>query len=173
MRIVNYTKLDDNQLSELFEFAARGVRDSGVELHVKNEPRHPHGYCYWHVPDMANVSATTRALITIHLPSTPDSPLWPKAWWNGHGLKRLAMSYPDVPFDDWRDCVVYIAAHEFRHVWQHDRRRRAKSQGKRASGKREHDASKHGITRLNAYRILTGRTPLVRVKQANPFAVVA
>jgi hypothetical protein len=177
MRIVNYTKLPDKALAELLAFASRGVRDDGVELHVKNEPRAPHGWCYAPPPKVSRVAMTTRALITLHLPSTPDSPLWPKRWWTH--VKRVERIYPERPLDGWRDCVVALGAHEFRHVWQYDRRRRwrdrnivAWSRGERPTGKKEYDAEQFAIRRLSEYRVATGRTPIVRVKQPNPFARV-
>lgn len=170
MRVINYTQLPQAELNSLLEFAARGVNDAGVELHIKNEPHHPHGYCYPSVPSMANVAETTRMLITLHLPSTADSNRWPKAVWNGHSLKRIRLIYPHVPFDGWRDCTVYIAAHEFRHCWQEDRRQRCKIKGRRPSGKGEHDAEKHAIRILNLWRVSTGRTAIAPVKQPNPFA---
>ena len=157
-------------LYSLLLFAAKGSGHAGVEVHIKAEPLHLHGYCYCDLPSVANVARTTHCLITLHMPPTPDAKGWPRAWWNSHGLKRLAAKWPAFPFDDWRDAVVYIAAHEFRHFWQRQRKRRAQREGRAVTGKLEHDASSHGLRMVNKYRELTGRLPIVAVKQPNPFA---
>lgn len=172
MRLIvsSNVKMPPERLRELIEFGARGVRDDGVEVHVKRCEIGVRGRAYGYVPEIANVAATSKRLVVMAFPGTPDSPHWMKKWDNPYRLKRLAAIFPLFPFEGWEDSVVYLAAHEFRHVWQDHRRRRAKKAGREVAGKREHDAEKHGLLRLNEWRVVTGRPPIVPVKQPNPFA---
>ena len=73
------------------------------------------------------------------------------------GWDELIERFPyGVPSDGWRDMLVFLAAHEFRHIWQHRQRK-----GKPVPDHRiEEDANKHGLKVLNRYRLLTGRDEL-------------
>lgn len=177
VRIYNTSKLPIEELEPLIRFAARGVVDSRVVVKCKRGRRTgPHGCCYYFgfrgEPITPNIPIGTRALITMHLPD-PTSTAWPMKWGNNYRLVRLGKMYPHVPFESWADFVVYLTAHEFRHVWQADRSRRMSRAGKVASGKGEHDAEKHGIKMLSRWRVQTGRTPIAQVKQENPFKKAA
>lgn len=191
MRIKNTSKIPTEQLKPLFEFAAKGCGHAGVEVHVRNEPHYPHGRCYWGIPDMANVAKNAKCLITLHLPPLDKPQCWPDRWGNSYRLKWLAKKWPHFPFETWQDCVIYLTAHEFRHFWQWNRIRRWRKEfaiaraiwlrspsgtrrwedvrPKRPTGKREHDASAHGLRMLNKWREHTGRSPIEPVKQPNPF----
>lgn len=65
---------------------------------------------------------------------------------------------------------MWLAAHEFRHLWQYRRAERAARQGKQTSKKGEYDADKFAIERLSQHRVHTGCSPIVPVKQPNPLA---
>lgn len=188
MRITNTSRIDTETLRPLLAFAARGVRDSGIVARVKRTTRGVHGRCWYFgvngyvvgnpigyapytgEPIYPDVPSGTRSLVTLHLPDL-DSPKWAKRFGNYYRLKRIDAKWPQgFPFDGWRDVVVYVAAHEFRHAWQNDRRNRARRQGKRVSGKGEYDAELFALRRVNEYRESTGRSPILEAKQANPFA---
>ena len=73
------------------------------------------------------------------------------------GWGELKEKFPyGIPCDGWRDMLVFLAAHEFRHIWQHRRFKMEKPVPSRI----EEDANKHGAKILNRYRLLTGREEL-------------
>ena len=161
MRVTNTSAYPLEECKRLLVFAARGVRDSAIEVHVKGG-RWCRGTFYEDIPREANVARTSNALITISIPADGV----PKRTWCQKCLKRIAKLWPEgIPLENWQDWLVYIGAHEFRHVWQAQRRERT---GR--AGKCEYDASKFGLKRLNAWREATGREPVPAVKQPNPFA---
>lgn len=161
MIVKNASNYPTDRVRELLQFGAKGVRDAGVEVHVKNAPNWTFsGRAYYEIPEIANVDARAKYLITIKIGGPERFPCL------AHHLGVWTMrSYPDgIELEDWEDVLVFVGAHEFRHIWQAQRTERT---GK--GGKREHDADKFAIRRLNAFREETGRDPIERVKQANPF----
>jgi hypothetical protein len=169
MRLKNTSTVPTERLQPLLDFAARGTVTARTSVHAKRDGSgHLHGYCYWGIPSMANVPPGTVCLITLHLPA--DLCRYPRIWYIH--VKRLRAKFPaGFPLDSWQDGVVALAAHEFRHKWQADRRKRAIARtGKRPSGKREYDADLFALRRLNDYRVSTGRPAIPEAKQPNPFA---
>jgi hypothetical protein len=162
MRVKNTSQYPTAQIKQLMKFAAHGIHDSHVEVHVKGSSNGLRGYAYSGVPGIANVYNDVEYLITIRIP--PDSNQLPKKALSK--VKRIQRLWPNaIPLEDWRDCLLLVAAHEFRHVWQYQRTRRS---GQR--GKGEYDAEKFAMTRLNEYRRATERDPIPAVKQPNPFS---
>lgn len=162
MRIVNYTDYPDAELKKLFKFASRGIRDGGVELHIKGTNNSLRGRCFPELSYYAKVASSTKHLITLKFPYKPER--MPQSAWTN--VKRIKKLWPNkIPFDNWQDAVIYIAAHEFRHIWQHRRKERT---GR--GGKQEYDAEKFAHIRLNQWRESTGREPVPAVKQPNPFS---
>lgn len=177
MKLVIDERLKLPDLRSLIEFGARGIRDAGVEVRAVWTSQGPHGW------------AAGRTYIKLSLPSSPGSK-WPNEWWNSYGLVRVAQRFPRFPLDDWRDCVVYLAAHEFRHIWQQRKRManrlvrvnarvKLRSQGVPAADwesmvpakeprRGEHDAELHGLRMLNKYRVATGREAIPEIKQPVP-----
>ena len=161
MRIVNYTDYPDSILKSLFKFASRGIRDSGIEIHIKGTNNGLRGRCFYWLPDYARVASSSKHLITLKLPYKPEG-MPQNAWTN---VKRIKKLWPNkIPFDNWQDAVLFIAAHEFRHIWQENRRLKTKK-----GGKQEYDATKFAHIRLNQWREKTGRVPVPAIKQPNPF----
>jgi len=169
MRVRNTSRLSDEWLRPLLEFAARGVNDAGLMVSVINTTTSFRGWAFgrgsftkrrW--PDEGDgpvqvYPASVEYLVRLFIPAT--IPL--KAWTN---VKRIRKMYPDglPPFESEADAVVMLAAHEFRHIWQYRNRK---------SGKGEYDAEKFAFRRLNDYREHTGRPRIDPVKQPNPFAL--
>ena len=165
MRFTNTSPYPDKKVRELLALAFHGVSDAGIEVHVKSRKSGWRGRAYDGIPPVANVAKTSRFLIVIRL--APSNRLPKKA--SLHKSKMARRLYPNgLPIERWEDALVYVAAHEARHIWQYQRKRRT---GR--GGKGEHDAIKFGARRLNAWREQTGRDPIKRVKQPNPFAAQA
>ena len=160
MRVKNTSSYPTDRVKEILRFAFRGVKDAGVEVHVKGSSRGARGYAYGGIPSIANVAKDARYLVTIGL--AKDRDLFPKQTW---GTKSIEKLFPEgIPLENWEDILVYIGAHEARHIWQYQRRRRT---GKR--GKGEYDADKFSYRRLNDWRAATDRDTTPQVKQPNPF----
>lgn len=156
MRIKNSSSYATAEIEPLLKFAARGIKDSGVEVHIQDTRAGSYsGWAANHIPDSVDCAATSRYVVMLRFGE-----------WTGQ-MKRInpqatvRRRYPDgVKFETWQDMVVYVAAHEFRHIWQYQRTERT---GKR--GKREADAEKFAVRRLNEWREETGRVPLPETKE--------
>ncbi len=195
MRIYNLAGLPEKPFYEALAFGARGIRDTGVVVRARARSKRradsgpgmsgrcfawPGGYDGHAIgringdPIYADVPRGTRALITLKLPREWGSIEWPRAFENVYELKGIDRRWPDgFPFEGPDDCVVYLAAHEFRHVWQAQREHDAAKRGKTVSGKGELDAETHALRQLNKYRLATNREPIAEAKQPNPFTVNA
>ena len=159
MRVKNTSSYPSERIKDLLRFAFRGVQDAGVEVHVKGSSRGARGYAYGGIPSIANVAKDARYLVTVGLPKDKELPT--QTW----GTKSIKKLFPEgIPLENWEDVLVYIGAHEARHIWQVQRKRRT---GK--GGKREYDADKFSYRRLNDWRVATDRDPIPKVKQPNPF----
>lgn len=160
MILKNTSQYDTTVLRELAKFAARGIGHHNVELHIRNSNSNIRGRCFYRPFDIkVKVSSKKiRNLITLKLPGE-----MPKKTWSG--VKRIGRLWPDgIPMEDWRDAILMVLAHEFRHVWQDRRERRTNR-----AGKGEYDAEKFAFLRLNKWRVATDRQPVLPVKQKNPF----
>jgi len=140
------------QVESLLHFAFTDVLNVGVEVHVKGSSRSYRGRAYDGIPRIANVDDSARFLVTIGLSRTKSGlPLRVNP-----GTKRLQRQYPDgIPIDGWEDVLVYVAAHEARHIWQFQARRQSKKMALS-----EVDADTFAIYQLNEWRRATGRNPL-------------
>ena len=139
------------QVESLLHFAFADVLHAGVEVHVKGSSRSYRGRAYDGIPGIANVDDSAHYLVTIGLSRTRKGlPLRVNP-----GTKRLQRQYPDgLPIDDWEDVLVYVAAHEARHIWQFQARRQDKKMALS-----EVDADTFAIYQLNEWRRTTGRSP--------------
>lgn len=170
MRIINRTDFPTPALRPLLDFGARGTRDSGVRVELIDDGTY-HGVCCQGTAVPREHRKTYRCLVQLWLPFS-NCLKFPKGFYNGYDLKHIHRRWPHgFPFDDFRDAVVYLAAHEFRHVWQYDRLVRARRQRRKVSSKCEHDAELFALRRLNQYRLETGRDIVTEEKQEVPEAL--
>ena len=156
MRVKNTSKRDLAEIKTLLAFAAKNVNDNGVEVHVKNSSGRWRGYAYEkpHENGYVNIALTTVYLITLGIPDhVPET-----TWTSLEGIKKL---WPDgIPLESWQDVFLWIAAHEFYHT---KRFRAGKLKGS------EYRPEKFANTRLNQWRVYTGREAIEPIKQPNPF----
>ncbi len=147
----NTSPYPTTRVESLLNFAFDEILHAGIEVHVKGSNRSYRGRAYDGIPRMANVSDSARYLVTIGL-SRKKSGLPLRVTL---GTKRLQRKYPDgVPVDDWEDVLIYVAAHEARHIWQFQARRQ-----ERKMALSEVDADTYAIYQLNEWRRLSGRDP--------------
>lgn len=116
-------------------FASRGVGKRGVSVHVKPRDWAFSGWAY----------QDGRIMLLLG----PRSTLGPIVM----QTRTLRAAYPTISCGSWRDAVVYLAAHEFRHIHQF------RYWGGHAS---EVDADEHAVGALNRWRVETGREPIRR-----------
>ena len=149
--VKNTSPYPTTQVKSLLHFAFTDVLHAGVEVHVKGSSRSYRGRAYDGIPGIANVDDTAHYLVTIGLSRTRKGlPLRVNP-----GTKRLQRQYPEgLPVDDWEDVLVYVAAHEARHIWQFQARRQRKK-----IALSEVDADIFAIRQLNEWRRATDRNP--------------
>jgi hypothetical protein len=154
--VKNTSPYPTERVRELLHFSFNEVYGIGVEIHVKGSSRTFRGRAYDGVPRMANVLSGARYLVTIGLAKArrnlPDQV--------GPGTKRLKCRYPHgLAIESWEDLLIYVAAHEARHIWQFQ----ARHQGV-VHPISEVDADEFAIQRLNEWRQTSGRAVILAQK---------
>ena len=143
------------RLEFLLFFAFAEVIDYGIEIHMKGSSDSYRGRAYDGVPQISNVVGGANYLVTIGLARTRS--LLPNRI--GPGTKTQQKIYPDgIVVRDWEDILVFVAAHEARHIWQFRARRLSGIQPIS-----EVDADKFAIQKLSDWRVKTGDSPIVSV----------
>jgi len=136
------------RLELLVSFAFAEVIDYGIEIHVKGSSAGYKGRAYDGIPKIANVVDGAKFLVTIGL-SRIRAKLPSRV---GPGTKRQQRLYPEgISVRDWEDIMIYVSAHEARHIWQFSARRKS---GKQPIS--EVDADKYAIQKLSDWRVETG-----------------
>jgi hypothetical protein len=149
----NTSPYPQQRIELLLSFAFDEVINYGIEIHLKGSSSSYKGRAYNGIPHIANVFDGAKYLVTIGLART-------RAMLPTHlnpGTKRQQELYPDgIKVRGWEDILIYVAAHEARHVWQF------KTRGE--SGKQpisEVDANNYAIQKLSNWRVETGGVPIV------------
>ncbi len=189
MIVNNDTALPDLWLKKVLKFAAQGVVDTHVYVVVNygTNAMNSYGSCQcrrfplrgWtslvnrHHKRIVWWPDRTKALVDLYIPVMERDEVRRYTMFSPYRIRRVDAKYPKgIPIETIEDRIVRVAAHEFRHVWQGDRVKRAMVQDKTISKKSEHDAESHAIKMVNKWRVATGRKPIKAVKQANPFPVM-
>lgn len=125
-----------DECRRLIRFASRGVGKRGVEVVLVSAMRRFSGLA---ARDEIRLRMGPKSTLRPVVPST-------------RAMRRIL---PTVPCRDWRDVLVFLAAHEFRHL--------AQLRGLEAAccpRCAEQDAEEHAVNVLNAWREATGRFPV-------------
>lgn len=140
MKLKSTSHYPMDEVRELLAFAAKGISTKHVAVHVRNT-RHPYyGRAYWGVPSISSAYKTSaQYLVTIRIGKPDRFPLDCK-------YPRLKTA-PEYTMQDWKEAMVMVAAHEFRHIHQY-RQRKPRS---------EIDAEKWAFKRLLAYREMSSK----------------
>lgn len=140
----NYTGIPNEEARAIYE----AVCPSGLPAHdvsLKNNPgRGGRGRAYW---NGSGYHASARPFVVVSLPTTEQA-----ARQRRHSDGEDG--YLPVALGSRRECLVYILAHELRHLWQ------AAAKGKRGRGMvwgsrgrfSERDACAYGMQMLRRYR---------------------
>jgi len=110
--IRNTSRYPDDEVERLVQLAAGWLDGPRVCVNVKNLGKGRgafRGRAYSGVPKISNAPRRASHLVTIAL-GPPDS-FSQEPW-------RATARSPEVLLADWRSALVYVAAHEARHVEQ-------------------------------------------------------
>jgi hypothetical protein len=114
LKITNRTRYDDIAISALVNFAFDTVHKvwpittvSTLKIKVTNTRRGWGGYAYIH--GMGRDSEGFHVCVRV---GSPEYFMTPKRISYDHKWRDM----PEMYLNDWRECVVYIAAHEFGHT---------------------------------------------------------
>lgn len=168
MRIKNTSRFPDDEVRELVEFGMQGVRTARLAVNVKNATKTAYrGMAYEGVPCMSPASnlATVDRLVTISIGPDAKFPCDNRVqkWVEETQEERDAQGStavksfklvdagnyggkgsPLIVFNDWREALVGVAAHEARHVQQQQRnKRRSEVDAERFAAKRLEEYRKH------------------------------
>jgi hypothetical protein len=116
--IRNTSRHPDEAVTESVMFAVDGVDMRRVCVNVKNG--HLGGAAYNGVPGISNAPRSAKYLVTLRLGRGRER--WPLGPINYH-FKAPAETgprnrFPFFVFQDWREWLVKLAAHEARHIAQ-------------------------------------------------------
>lgn len=125
MRIKNWLKQDLAEIKRIAAFI-KGVNHRGIVAKIKNS-RHAYAGTCWY----------GKRLVVVRI----NPSLYPVANWYGTKYKRLAKE-GKVILQNWQEGLLFVLAHELRHVYQH-------ANGKPAS---EVDAERFAIKQLKRWR---------------------
>jgi hypothetical protein len=115
MFLRNRSAYPDEEVRQLVAFAVSDVDMRRVCVHVKNRRHAPYsGFAYDHVPEISNAPRSSKYLVTIGL-GPPDK--FPTKEHKRH--RGAGTSFPVRRFDDWREALVFLAAHEAKHIEQY------------------------------------------------------
>lgn len=108
--IRNLSAYPADEVRALVRFAGSDVDTRGVCVNVKNRRKSRwQGYAYDGVPIQSNAPRSAHYLVTLAV--NPD---------NVYPLTRSAQrrGEPVLVLHDWRELIVFLAAHELKHVEQ-------------------------------------------------------
>jgi hypothetical protein len=177
--VINDTGLPDDSLRAMLRHGARGFRDAGVLVHVLCERDRSGRYLGRAHDAVSSRRYADRLSLKAGAPFEhvievvyPDQKHLARLCRHGVKLRHkhsIARFGPVVPVETVYDYLVYIAAHEFRHIWQFRRRRADRDAGRRGRHCTEVDAEKWGVRALSKYRVACGRSPIPETKGKPPF----
>lgn len=146
----NYTNISDAQAKAIYQ----AVVPTGLAAHdveIKNSDIGGAGKAYW---AGSGYHATARPFVVVRVPRTEQ----------GARQRRYAEAkggYLPVDLGSRVECLVYILAHELRHLWQAKFRGKPRGMVYGAKGRfSERDACAYGMQMLRRYRrgeLLKGR----------------
>tara|TARA_R100001143_G_C3343391_1_gene125458 strand:+ start:569 stop:1147 length:579 start_codon:yes stop_codon:yes gene_type:complete len=153
-------------LRPLLHFAAKGIDTDKILVEVKWEPRcSASGMAY---PGERGALGIGERVIDykFKVDLRYGERLRPKKSGNVYNLKRINDKYPRGVFLECpEDHIVWLAAHEFRHIWQFKKREVEISEGKKPKRRGELDAERHAIKKVNDFRAATNRRVILPISE--------
>jgi hypothetical protein len=138
----NYTNIPDAEAKAIYD----AVLPSGLKAHdveIKNNDGGGRGVAYY---EGSSYHATARPFVVVSIPKTEQVARQQR---HASGEK----GYLPVVLGSRREVLVYILAHELRHLWQAKSKGRPRGMVYGAKGRfSERDACAYGIQMLRRYR---------------------
>jgi hypothetical protein len=112
LTIRNKSRFDTAEVLALVKFATIEVDMRAVCVNVRNL-RSPGwaGMAYEGVPSVSNANPTAEYLITLRVGPPEHFPMRP--------ARPMRRGEPDYVLADWREAMVFLAAHEAKHIEQY------------------------------------------------------
>lgn len=115
MFLRNTSRYSTPEVRELVSFAVSEVDMRRVCVNVKNRSRAAYaGYAYSDVPSVSNAPRSSEYLVTLGI--GPEEKFPTPEHKRHHGAGPL---FPVRRFGDWREALVFLAAHEAKHIEQY------------------------------------------------------
>ena len=110
--IRNTSRYPTDEVRELVRFAMQDVDTRALCVNVKRQTKHGWtGWAYEGVPLMSNAPRGARYLVTLRVGEQTHYPVT---------RSRVRRGEPEgVTFHDWRETLVFLAAHEAKHIEQY------------------------------------------------------
>lgn len=117
--INNTSRYPDAEVKRLVRFALADSELTHVHVNVKNSKHPRRGAAYGRVPSISNAPRSARSLITVGIGAPHHFP-HENGYWNSKARKegkgRRGGKWPEITLRDWREALVYCAAHEAKHI---------------------------------------------------------
>lgn len=115
MFLRNRSDYPTDEVRRIIKFAVQDVDMKLVCVNVKNNRQFSGtGYAYDGVPDISNAPPTACYLITLRIGSPDRFPVAPHKRHPGAGVR-----FPERGYADWREALLFFAAHEAKHIEQY------------------------------------------------------
>ena len=109
--IRNGSRYPDDEVRALIRFATQDVDMRAVCVNVKRMTRHGwKGWAYEGVPIQSNAPRGSRYLITLRVGEDTRYPV---------ERSHVRRGEPRIVLHDWRETLVFLAAHEAKHIEQY------------------------------------------------------
>ncbi len=138
----NYTDIPDAEAKAIYT----AVCPPGLKAHdvsIKNNDGHGRGMAY---SQGSGYHATARPFVVVSVPKTEKASRVSRDW-------NVPKGYLLVTTGSRREVLVYILAHELRHLWQAKAKGKPRGMVYGAKGRMsERDACAYGLQMLRRYR---------------------
>lgn len=125
--IRNRSRYASDDVRDLIKFAVSEIDMRGVCVNVKNATGAFRGMAYMGVPSISDAPASAEYLVTVGIGPEDAFPIHDHVCGHavGHGsASGPSSAWPRCDLNDWREGLVYVAAHEALHIEQYKERLR-------------------------------------------------
>ncbi len=112
MRLRNTSQYPTEEVRKLVKWACAPIDMRRVCINVKNSSGSFAGRAYDYVPSISNAPASSEYLVTLRIGSPERFPL------EEHRYPGKSDRFPSYDIRDWREALVFLAAHEAVHIEQ-------------------------------------------------------
>ncbi len=136
MRIRNRSQYPTDEVRLLVKWACAPIDMRGVCINVKGSSAAFAGMAYDYIPSVSNAPASCDRLVTLRIGSEDKFPLAESRY------PGASDRFPSYDIRDWREALVFVAAHEAAHIEQY----------REGTSRSEKRAEMFALKRLNEWR---------------------